>query len=64
MTTLREHPRKGGKRAGAGRPPLPAGAARDVAVKIRLTPDEVARLDALAAAGDRSRSKTIASLLW
>lgn len=35
----------GGKREGAGRPPLPEGAAADIRVRVYLTPAQVRQLD-------------------
>lgn len=49
---------RGGKRKGAGRPPLPEGAAADIRVRVYLTPTQVRKLDA--DRGTESRSAYLA----
>lgn len=53
----------GGKRAGSGRKPLPAGTARSRSIAFSVTPAEGARLDAWAAAEGRSLASLVADTM-
>lgn len=54
VAALQIIPKRGGKRTGAGHPPLPEGAGRTERVSVLLTPAQVRLLDELRGAESRS----------